>query len=465
MAKGTIPHSFLTALLMLCHPLMTCAEQDTSMVLARLNRIYKKSHHIIQGERSQTLSKWKKDYRSSMQTLQKDFQSVGDLDGWKAVQDKIELFNKTHLLPASAIAKSPVELRAIQLRFRQRNSSQETARSKKIIELNGKYSSALSRLEIDLTRSGRIDDAIAVKLERTFCAAEPSLRAAKFEIAQIEASSVASHDTSVTSSTDVDTDTMPDTHSGAKAVILQDGFTLHRDGRPPPYPTRLQRVTGKIPDHAKLLRNVGIGAEMAEVGNEYHLRMRLRSTSPTRIKRCKIFVQYYERDTMTSEAGVKTFEEQLLHLPEITYTSICIDCAPAQLSLIPPPAYKEEMNENGVRRILSLPGPSRHKAHPYGFIVSVFDSNDTVIAQLASNPRLAEIAPFFLPRSSQIIPQRNAYVAAVKKLRKEIREKNEVGEGATGYEWSPAWGEFFRAAKAYDLKRRDLAGTNGRRMD
>ncbi len=141
--------------------------------MARVFRVHARDFGTRYAE---TIQNQPRQYTNDVQALRDRFQQNGDLDGVLATARELKRFQEamsgerdpfelTPEMPASARVDKPVELRLLQEQYVARFKEAAETRMRGIRDLTVKYVASLQKIQSDLTRAGRITEAIAVKQE------------------------------------------------------------------------------------------------------------------------------------------------------------------------------------------------------------------------------------------------------------------------------------------------------------
>jgi hypothetical protein len=128
--------------------------------------------------------------REALKRLQAAMRKRGDLDGWQAAKRETERFERGHKLDKSRIDSSAPELKALLDAFLEAREASAQEAACGILSLSDKYLGHLKKLEQDLTKAGKMGDAIACRAEARRVEKSPRVSAARFETAEREARQV-----------------------------------------------------------------------------------------------------------------------------------------------------------------------------------------------------------------------------------------------------------------------------------
>jgi hypothetical protein len=144
--------------------------------MADLARLYRVHAGEIGARYRETIQGFPNQYGADLKMLLDRYQKDGDLDGVlaaaqeqkrfaAAMQGERDPFELTPEMPPEAIVAEPPALRQLQEKYVQRFKDAAATRHQEIKDLTGKYLPRIENLQRELTRAGRIRDAVAVKRE------------------------------------------------------------------------------------------------------------------------------------------------------------------------------------------------------------------------------------------------------------------------------------------------------------
>jgi formylglycine-generating enzyme required for sulfatase activity len=105
-------------------------------------------------------------YRKALDALKAEVQSQGNLTKTKAAITEIERFQKAKSMPAEAAADALPEITAYQSGYVKQYNRLEQEMTAELGTLTAKYEQALDRLQKELVKAGKLDDAMKVLPER-----------------------------------------------------------------------------------------------------------------------------------------------------------------------------------------------------------------------------------------------------------------------------------------------------------
>ncbi len=175
--KQSLGYPALSLLAMACllaWPLSGQTQQPPEMVeMARVFRVHARD---LSSRYNETIKALPAQYANDIKTLHDRYQQNGDLDGvlatareqkryQEAMAAERDPFELTPEMPPEAIVAKPQELRQLQEQYVSRFKDAATVRTRDIKELAGKYVKSLQKVQSELTRAGRIDEAVVIKAE------------------------------------------------------------------------------------------------------------------------------------------------------------------------------------------------------------------------------------------------------------------------------------------------------------
>lgn len=144
--------------------------------MAEMARAFYQRTRELSAQYEESIKTLPQQYQRDIQVLHDHFRKQGNLDGVLATDKEMKRFaaaltaehdpfDLTPEMPAEAIVKAPAELRQLQEQYVGRFKAAATHRLREIRDLATKYLGGLQKLQVDLTRAGRIAEAVAVKQE------------------------------------------------------------------------------------------------------------------------------------------------------------------------------------------------------------------------------------------------------------------------------------------------------------
>jgi formylglycine-generating enzyme required for sulfatase activity len=106
-------------------------------------------------------------YGKALDDLKAKVQGQGDLEKTKAVMAEMERFKKDKNIPEVPSESEIPEIKKLQAASAKQMSDLETDKARKVTTLATQYDGALERLQKELTKAGKIDEATAIQEERS----------------------------------------------------------------------------------------------------------------------------------------------------------------------------------------------------------------------------------------------------------------------------------------------------------
>lgn len=160
--------------------------QAQGRTLTTLRRAFAAELEKTAETRREKLGKLNGIYTESLTKLRKKAQADGNLDALVALQTETKRFAEEGTLTDRDLSNTSAELRKLQggfLASRQRAARNE---AESVVALAENYEAALAARQAKLTREGELEEALAVKKERTELSSHPGVSAAKFALADAE---------------------------------------------------------------------------------------------------------------------------------------------------------------------------------------------------------------------------------------------------------------------------------------
>lgn len=385
-------------------------------------------------------AQWKTDYETALSMLQGEAQKRGDLAAWTACQTEIERFAGSGRISADAIAEHPPGLAELQRQAVERQSHLRLEHSIAVVRLTGRYVRRLEELKADLTRQGRMEQALAVRDEITRVRGLPRVTAAEFVLAERRAAETEVFVSGPEPALEAESVAAVEPGSGFRLVTTE-GVRIYPPGTSPPRASG--RVLTRAPlyptEHASLRQSVSVramtgtqrdvstssersygGVRTARSDETQHdVRLYFRAArTDVDLRDLQAVVQWYAVPVSGSGGTVtpELFEVTYIHLETLTADEVCVDCPPVSAATS---TYRS-------RGGFVPPSSRRHGMRVYGFTVSVFDGNGELLSQAASVSHLRQYASPSLPTSGEALRVR--YEAA-RRAYEQAREALFRGRG------------------------------------
>jgi len=368
--------------------------------LDQLRTIYETSMAKCEEEHRQRVENWPKEYAAAVAALQSRVQKAGDLNGWSATNEELIRFRTDPNITDEDIANAPQIIQQLQQEFKKRREMYDVERAKKIVDLNEKYVSYLSSLQKSLTQGGQIDQAFAVRSEISKVGTSDRVAAAKFSLADHEASSPAAPPVSPAPVVTAPNKPQP-VAAQQDVVVTASGIHVYPAGDTPPRKSgeTYARKSLTRSTHSPMTRAVYVSAyertqvSTKELGDlhtmttsDLSVRLTVRAASEKdSLQRVRIYVQFFGKDagSLSTRSEPAVGELRAVELPALKTDAIYLDF----------PAVSQES--------------IRHRRHTrgrkhYGYVVSVFSSEGKLLYQGASVSGLRSLAVADMPSFSDV---------------------------------------------------------------
>jgi len=126
---------------------------------------------------------WPINYERDLADLQKAFQSQGDLEGWQAVKLEMDRFKQGKIISEADLVDEPSQLKDLQERYISGSDVCELERDRSLVDLYERYQAKLLSMQTELTKAGKMKDALEVngELKKVESSEELSLARANIE--------------------------------------------------------------------------------------------------------------------------------------------------------------------------------------------------------------------------------------------------------------------------------------------
>lgn len=390
--------------------------------LTKLQEVYASSMKTIAAEKSKAEKLLPVQYQAEIKQLQASFQAAGDLDSWRVIQSELTRFKSSPNIP-EPVGTTLEQLAGTQRKYRERNTEVSLQSSRQILDLVQKYSRALSNLQAELTRAGKIPDAVAVSKEEARVKASSEVKAAEFELAQATAMNP------TTPPPEPATPAPPPSVAAAErsGSEKKGGFTLHYDRVAPDIPdVHLKRMTLRNTPNVRTGRRVSVtylmgtqddvskdsahsyySTSTSKSGStDYLVRLAMRATSTAdTVENATLYVEYFGKSIKSGNALPSRISQHMLELPSLSSAIVHVDC----------PTFSTSSSSYSYTSSYGYHSSSKSGMDFYGAIISVFDADKKLVFQAASNSRLCNQAVSEFPD--------HADVDNLKKLYDEARRR------------------------------------------
>lgn len=374
-----------------CVAFAASAQDSGKDRLSSLRDIFQTHLEKLKADHTQRSASWPGEYGTALRALQKVRQTAGDLDGWTAVNDEIKRFGETRRLAEDDVVRSPAELARLQEQYVKMASKLGADHGREVLELTEKYTSHLLDMQKELTRAGRMEEALAAREEIQRAKSLPAVTAAEFEAAL--------HNAERPPEKPVVPPASPESGAGSKwqpkvPVAAGSGATLYGPNlKPPAIPGATLRhtslsATGNAPMGSRVSARLWVanssaaGDSYSDSGKRYNLRARVVATGGKAFKDATLVLQVY----------VKHRKQKYSY----GSSGKIVPSVASVFKVSVPLLDKEYVHFDSPR----IPQKSRYGSMPsawygrelYGAVLSVFSSDGELLYQGASAAGLRDAA-------------------------------------------------------------------------
>lgn len=181
-----------TAILLVCLcaailPTAAQATADAGSALERQKSAYRQALAKLERDYKTRVAALPTQYIAALDSLEKSSRQKGSLDNVIAIRAEQKRFEKTKTVNEDDLVTEPPELRELQTKYRSRLTQYEIDKHKQVIAYANKQVTILDNLEKDLTKKGKLDEALAVRTEKDKVRSGPEYKNAEFVLADAEA--------------------------------------------------------------------------------------------------------------------------------------------------------------------------------------------------------------------------------------------------------------------------------------
>ncbi|MFC1497060.1 hypothetical protein ACFLS1_01120 [Verrucomicrobiota bacterium] len=410
---------FIISVCLICPLVMFAADKGKSS-LTSAKAIFAGSLNKIKAEYTQKAISWPVQYQKALTVLLEKTRESGDLEGWVAVDKEVKRFEKNKELPKKAIVEKPASLRSLQKTYFQASSGLEIEKSKEILDLTEKYITHLTGMQKDLTKQGKIEEAIEIKKEADSVKSHSDITVAEFTIAEYEAQHLKPEEATPKKKTPPGTKDEPEKltkkeqrkrdrearETSSKPQNKKSDFEIY-DSRPPKTPDiHFAKTSFKPTKTARLIRKVSCTVMQASTSDtkstshsdysiyktqsgviSHFVRLELRSTSSDiTFENPRIVVQYFSKP-VGAKGKIKPTEaeKKTIKLEKISSDRIYIDFSPVSFKKSSSQyvsSYYYDYASSSTKSGLAL----------HGVIISIFNEDGSLLFQGTSNNDLDLLA-------------------------------------------------------------------------
>jgi hypothetical protein len=399
--------------LVLALPLWAASDKVVIPAVPALKASFEKSLKTLITSYDTATKNGSSSYVAALKELQVRLQKAGDLDGWTEVKNELDRMNANPNsdpgIPTDALSSGEALL-ALQTKFRDSLAQLAVDKNQKIVALSQKYITSLTALQTDLTKQGKMDEALVVNAEIKRVKGSPELMTAEFELPDTGAKPMPGRKESPPQ---VDP---PKPVGKAPDSKMLEPFQAEGDvktyvGKAPALPNETFKPLRLIQTPAMgVRRKLNVSALITSVSDEsgssnvdYYgssksssgntssrVRVGLRTVATGSVlSNLIVVVEYYSKDvkTTTGKIAVEKILFRRHTIPRVDGLGVWIDYPEASI-------YKSSYKSS------STYGSSyKYKSGQefYGIVISVYEADKTLIFQAVTAPALVDHAPAALP--------------------------------------------------------------------
>jgi hypothetical protein len=386
--------------------------------LKSLRQAYDKAIAKIESDHAAAMQNQPTAYLKELQKLQQNLQKAGNLDGWTAVNQEIERFKTEQTIPDETDASILDGIKNLRAAYKNTLTKCDLEKSKRIIATTKQYVEQLNTLQTNLTKAGKVDEALEVNSEIKTVKSDSKVTSSEFAVAAYEQQNkketpppVKPPEQPKKDESDKQAATpTPPADSTNKSTASGDVKTY--EGQPFPNTsgqsfknetmvltdrvTGGQKISGAVSmstqnDMQKSTSTYYSSTERTKQGAmSYSIRISLKSANRTyTLEDPKLVIEYFSKPAANSgRADAKKFDTKTYSIPKIDGTRV-VNVEFPVVSL-QSSSYKYVSGYWGTESYAS-------GNEFYGFVISVFDSKGTLIFQAASNNTLKKLGTAKLP--------------------------------------------------------------------
>jgi hypothetical protein len=153
----------------------------------RLEATYRQEIERIHKAREDSLARRQQALIDALAALEQKLQGEGNLEGLLRVRKERERFEEERVLTDAHVAADLTPLGELQVGYLQDLEQMPIEEAQQVLRLAQQYDHHLAKLQADLTRQDRLEEAILIKKERESLEMRPEVSAARFTLADAEA--------------------------------------------------------------------------------------------------------------------------------------------------------------------------------------------------------------------------------------------------------------------------------------
>ena len=399
--------------LVLGMPLWAASEKVVIPAVPAMKASFEKSLKAIITSYDTATKNGSGSYVAALKELQTKLQKAGNLDGWTDVKNELDRMN----VDPNADPRSPADARssgeallALQTKFRDSLAQLALDKNQKIVALSQKYIASLTALQMDLTKQGKMDEALVVNTEIKRVKGSPEVMTAEFELPDTGAKPVPEgKETPPKVNAPAPVGKAPEekapepfrkegdvkTYVGKAPTLPNEAFKPLRLTQTPAMGVRRKlNVLALISSDSDESGSSSVGSYGSSKSSSGSTSSRVRVNIKTVatgsvLSNLIVVVEYYSKDVKATTGKIAT--EKILFrrstIPRMEGQGVWIDYPEASV-------YKSTYSSSST---YGSSYNSKSGREFYGIVLSVFEADKTLIFQAVTAPALVDHAPAALP--------------------------------------------------------------------
>lgn len=168
-----------TLALILAATFALTAPRAAAQSLDSLQKGFMEKYDALNQERDEKLDKLTTSYAAALKRLLQDLQKTGNLDAVLPARDELTAIESGKDELPTLAPTSPPPLRSHRAKFLEARTTIHADHARALVALADRMNSLLATQEADLTKAGKLDDALAAKRMRETLANDPGIRQAR----------------------------------------------------------------------------------------------------------------------------------------------------------------------------------------------------------------------------------------------------------------------------------------------
>lgn len=406
--------------------LQVAGAAETDKDLPSLKASYEKSLNGIVSAHETAVKSWPESYFNALKALQSKLQKDGNLDGWSDVKAELDRFqSEPRIEPAHLSARA--ELQSVQTKYKEAPLQAALEKNQKILSLSQKYQAKLKALQSDLTKQGKMEEALAVNAELKRVKASPEVTSAEFEQSELEARKAQTQKDNAPVKTDEPDDKAaaktdkpgpggksPTGRAPVEAAGGDDEIKVY-EGKAPALPgVSFKGMQIKPTANVGAKRKLNVSAMLGAVSDEerntdassYSVSKSKSGSTSSRVRvglktvasgsvmeNLTVVVEYYCKDVRANSGKIAPEKMLVKHVsvPKVDVQGVWVDCPEAS-------TFKSSYSYTS-----GWGSSSKEKSGKefYGVIISVFESDKTLAFQAVTGSALDEFATTAMPEEKE----------------------------------------------------------------